>query len=223
MDQIVSSYFNFEVLQKSLPYLQHGLVLTLWLSLSIVPLAMLAGLLVAMLFDLRIKVINVLLVIYIDLFRAFPPLVLIIFIFFGLPFLGLRFSEFTSFVLASTLNGAAYFGEIFRAGIASIPRGQYEAATSTGLTPLQAMIHVVLPQAIRNVLAPLTGNVIELVKATSLASVVAMPELLRSARIAQGSTYNATPLVAAALIYLILLWPAVRLASRLERRALARR
>lgn len=223
MDQIISSYFNLTVLRQALPYLQNGLMLTLWLSLSIVPLAMIAGLVIAMLFDLRQKWLNALLVVYIDLFRAFPPLVLIIFIFFGLPFLGVRFSEFVSFVLAATLNGAAYFGEIFRAGIASIPRGQYEAAVASGLTPLQAMIHVVLPQAIRNVLAPLTGNIIELVKATSLASVVAMPELLRSARIAQGNTYNATPLVAAALIYLILLWPAVRLASRLERRAIARR
>jgi polar amino acid transport system permease protein len=223
MDQIISSYFNLDVLRQSLPYLQHGLILTFWLTLAIVPLAMLAGLVVAMLFDLRVRLLNYALIFYIDLFRAFPPLVLIIFIFFGLPFLGIRFSEFTSFVLASTLNGAAYFGEIFRAGIASIPRGQYEAAISTGLRPVQAMAYVVLPQAVRNVLAPLTGNVIELVKATSLASVVAMPELLRSARIAQGATYNATPLVAAALIYLVLLWPSVRLASRLERRALAKR
>lgn len=223
MDQIVQSYFNLGVLGKTLPYLRNGLLLTLWLTLAIVPLAIICGLVVALLFDLRIKALNAILIVYIDLFRAFPPLVLIIFIFFGLPFLGLRFSEFASFVLASTLNGAAYFGEIFRAGIASIPRGQYEAATATGLTRLQTMRYIVLPQAIRNVLAPLTGNVIELVKATSLASIVAMPELLRSARIAQGATFNATPLVAAALIYLAILWPAVRLASRLERRAIARR
>lgn len=223
MDQIIQSYFNFDVLQKSFPYLLNGLRLTLWLTLAIVPLAIMSGLLVAMLFDLRIKSVNAALILYIDLFRAFPPLVLIIFIFYGLPFLGLRLSEFSAFVFASTLNGAAYFGEIFRAGIGSIPKGQMEAATSNGMTRLQAMHHVILPQAIRNVLAPLTGNVIELVKATSLASIVAMPELLRSARIAQGATYNATPLVAAALIYLVILWPAVRLAARLERRAIAQR
>lgn len=223
MDQIIQSYFNLGVLQKSWPYLQNGLMLTVWLTLAIVPLAIISGLLVAVLFDLRIKAVKAALILYIDLFRAFPPLVLIIFIFYGLPFLGLRLSEFSAFVLASTLNGAAYFGEIFRAGIGSIPKGQMDASIATGMTRLQAMRHVILPQAIRNVLAPLTGNVIELVKATSLASVVAMPELLRSARIAQGTTFNATPLVAAALIYLVILWPAVRLAARLERRAIAQR
>ena len=92
-----------------------------------------------------------------------------------------------------------------------------EAARSTGLNRLQAMINVVLPQAVRNVAPDLTSNTLELIKATSIASVVALPELLRMGRVSQGLVYNATPLIAAALMYLIMLWPMVRMLSRLER------
>jgi len=114
------------------------------------------------------------------------------------------------------LNTGAYYGEILRAGIESVPRGQTEAARSTGLTRLQTMAYVVLPQAVRNVMPDLVGNTVEVVKLTSIASVVALPELLFQARQAQGVTYNASPVMAAAIIYFVLLWPAVRLLSRLE-------
>ena len=124
--------------------------------------------------------------------------------------------------LAFTLNTSSYYGEIFRAGIESVVSGQREAARSTGLGPLQTMVYVILPQAIRNIAPDLISNTLEVVKVTSLASVVALPELLRLARVAQGLSYNPTPVVAAAVIYLLMLWPLVRLLSRLERRTLAR-
>ena len=98
-----------------------------------------------------------------------------------------------------------------------------EAAQSTGLNRLQAMYYVILPQAIRNVAPDLTSNTLELIKATSIASVVALPELLRMGRVAQGLVYNATPLIAVAVIYLIMLWPMVRLLSRLERQMMSAR
>ena len=97
-------------------------------------------------------------------------------------------------------------------------RGQVEAARSTGLTRGQTMTYVVLPQAIRNVLPDLISNTLEVVKLTSIASVVALPELLFQARQAQSVTYNATPIMAAAVVYFILLWPVVRVLSRLENR-----
>ena len=121
------------------------------------------------------------------------------------------------------LNTGAYYGEILRAGIESIPAGQVEAARSTGLTRLQTLRHIVLPQAIRNTLPDLTSNTLEVVKLTSIASVVALPELLFQARQAQSVTFNATPIMAAAIAYFILLWPLVRLLSRLENRQLAGR
>src|SRR5205085_10163183 len=115
-------------------------------------------------------------------------------------------------------NSSGYYGEIFRAGIESVPRGQREAARSTGLTAWQTALFVVLPQAVQNVLAPLAGNTLELIKTTSIATVVALPELLRSARVAQDSTYNPTPLTAAAIIYFLMLWPLTRLVARLARK-----
>ena len=217
MQAIVQNFFNIPIFVKVLPLLLKGLLLTLQLVLVVVPLGVVIGLLVATLYSFHVRWLNFLLILYVDLLRSFPPLVLVILIYFGLPFLGVTLPAFFAASLALLLNGSAYYGEIFRAGIESIPKGQGEAARSTGLTMLQTLTFVVLPQAVRNVIPPLATNTLELVKATSIASVVAFPELLRSARIAQGLVYNPTPLMAAALIYFILLWPIVRALSRLER------
>ena len=126
-------------------------------------------------------------------------------------------------MLALVLNNSGYYGEIFRAGIESIPRNQFEAARSTGLSAIQTMTYVILPQAVKNVIPDLVGNTLEVVKLTSIASVVALPELLYAARQAQAVTYNATPIVAAGVIYLVCLWPVVRLLSRFEHRQMAAR
>jgi len=130
---------------------------------------------------------------------------------------------FACVAIGFMLNNSAYYGEILRAGIESIPRGQVEAARSTGLSGAQTMAYVVLPQAVRNVLPDLLSNTLEVVKLTSLGSVVAVPELLYQARQAQSVTYNPTPIVMAAVIYFLILWPLVRVLSRLENRALAGR
>jgi len=147
-----------------------------------------------------------------------PPLVLLIFVYAGLPFAGLQLSPLAAVSIAFLLNNSAYYGEIYRAGIESIGAGQAEAARSTGLNAFQTMAYVVLPQAIRNVLPDLVSNTVEIVKLTSLASVVALPELLYSADMARSVTYNTSPIVMAAGIYLLMLWPVVRLLSRLEHR-----
>jgi polar amino acid transport system permease protein len=163
------------------------------------------------------------LMVWVDFFRAVPPLVLLIFVYAGLPFAGLEVSAIGAVAIGFFLNTGAYYGEILRAGIESVPAGQMEAARSTGLTRWQTMANVVLPQAVRNVLPDLISNTLEVVKLTSIASVVALPELLFQARQAQSVTYNATPIVAAAVVYFLLLWPVVRLLSRLENRQLAGR
>ena len=160
-------------------------------------------------------------VIYVDFFRAFPPLVLLMFIAYGLPFLDIRLGAFGSVALSFLLNTSSYYGEIFRAGIESVPRGQSEAARSTGLSAFQAMTSVILPQAVRNVVPDLISNTLEVIKLTSIASVVALPELLHAAREAQSLTFNATPIIAAGIIYLLCLWPLVRLLSRFEHRQIA--
>jgi polar amino acid transport system permease protein len=149
--------------------------------------------------------------------------VLLVFVYAGLPFAGLEVSAIGAVAIGFFLNTGAYYGEIFRAGLESVPAGQAEAARALGLKRPQIMALIVLPQAVRNVLPDLVSNTLEVVKLTSIASVVAMPELLFQARQAQSVTYNATPIMAAAVAYFILLWPVVRLLSRLENKQLASR
>lgn len=221
MDELVTTFLNVKVLKEVWPLLLQGLWMTLALAAVTVPLSVACGVAIAMAQDSPNKLVRMLLVAYVDVLRAIPPLVLLIFIFFGLPFLGLNLHEFAAAVLALTLNGSSYFAEIFRAGIESVPKGQREAARSTGLTWRQSMTYVVVPQGTRNVLPDLISNTVELVKQTSIASAVALQELLRSAQLAQGVLYNPTPLVAVAIIYFLMFWPFVRTVSRLQNKAVA--
>lgn len=220
MSDFIANFANIEVLTLVWPQLYSGLLMTLVLSFSIVPTGLAVGLIIAIVYSFRIRIINILLVFYTDFFRAFPPLVLLMFVYYGFPFIGIETTAFQAVVLALTLNTSSYFSEVFRAGIEGVPRGQVEAARSTGMSALQTLRDVVLPQAVRSMSPDLVSNVLETIKLTALASVVTLPELLRMARLAQGNTFNATPLMAAAIIYLLMLWPLVRIISRLERRVL---
>ena len=222
MSDFLDSFANWDSLVQVHWLLLQGLRMTAWLSLVSLPLALAVGLAVAVVYTIAGRALRLVVVALIDVFRAFPVIVLLILIYFGLPFLGLRLSNFSAVVLALVLNNAAYYGEIFRAGLAAVPAGQTQAARALGLRRLQSIRLVVLPQAVRRVVAPLATNSLELVKETSIAAMVALPELLRSARVAQEQTYNPTPLMAAALIYGIALWPFARLTARLERRMLQR-
>lgn len=220
MGELIDRFANLEVLAFIYPQLIAGLKMTAYLIVAVIPPGIIAGLIIAIVHSLRIRWINWLLILYVDFFRSFPPLVLLIFVYYGLPFFGLELSSFSSVAITFTLNSSSFFGEVFRAGIESIAHGQTEAARSTGLTRVQAHCYVILPQAVRNVASDLVGNILEVVKLTAIASVVALPELLRMAQIAAGNTYNPTPIIAVALIYLAFLWPVVRLLSRMERRML---
>ena len=157
------------------------------------------------------------------MFRAIPVLVLLIVIYYALPFLGLRLSPFASATAALSLVSAAYSAEILRAGIEAVPWGQVEAARALGMAPPLWMRRIVLPQAVRLVVPPLTSNAINVFKDTALASVVAMPDLLKQATQAQALAANPTPLIGAAAIYVALLLPCVRFVGlyegRLRRRA----
>ena len=218
----LDNFADWASLTQIWPLLWQGLQLTIILAAVTLPLAILVGLVIAIVYSFHNKALNILLLVWIDLFRSFPVLVLLILIFYGLPFLGLKLPSFAACVLALTLNNTGYYGEIFRAGIEAVPIGQREAARALGLRPLQIVFLVILPQAIARVLAPLASNSLELVKTTSIASLVALPELLRSARVAQEQTYNPTPLTAAAVIFFILLWPFARWVAKLERDMLKR-
>jgi polar amino acid transport system permease protein len=218
MEALGEQFFNLAIMARALPLILTGLGQTLVLCLVVIPLGLAGGFLVALSSLARSRLVRWLAAAAIDFFRAVPPLVLLIFVYAGLPFAGIRLTPLAAVAIAFLLNNSSYFGEIYRAGIESVGHGQWDAARSTGLSAFQALRYVVLPQAIRNVLPDLISNTVEVVKLTSLASVVALPELLYSADMARSITFNTSPIVLAAAIYLAMLWPIVRLVSRLERR-----
>ena len=207
MEAIAQQFFDLEIMAKAL-----------LICAVVIPLGFLGGLAVALGSVSRLRVLRYASIAFVDLFRALPPLVLLIFLYAGLPFAGLRLSPFTAVTIGFFLNNSAYFTEILRAGLLSVPKGQTEAARSTGMGAGQTLLHVTLPQAVRNVLPDLMSNGVEIVKLTSLASVVSLGEMLHAAGLVRSLTYNASPLVLAAGLYLALLWPVIRVIARFERR-----
>ncbi|BDW96466.1 MULTISPECIES: amino acid ABC transporter permease [Thalassospira] len=215
---LFSTFFNIPVLMQSLPQLMNGLLVTIGIGATSIIAGLIGGLFLAVLRLYAGPVVTGLVRAYIDVFRSIPLLVLLIIVYYALPFVGIRLSPFFSAVTALTLVSAAYTAEIFRAGIEAIPKGQFEASAALGLSNRYIMTDVILPQAIRIVIPPLTNNCINVLKDTALASVVAMPDLLKQATQAQALSANPTPLIGAAVIYLILLLPMVRYVAHLEKR-----
>ncbi|WDZ81774.1 amino acid ABC transporter permease (plasmid) [Ensifer adhaerens] len=214
---LINTFFNLDVLAESLPVLLWGLIVTLQIGVTSILVGLAGGLFLAVTRLYAPSVIKLFIRIYIDIFRSIPLLVLLIVVYYALPFVGIRLSPFLSAVTALSLVSAAYTAEIFRAGIEAIPHGQFEASAALGLSNRHTMVDVILPQAIRIVIPPLTNNCINVMKDTALASVVAMPDLLKQATQAQALAANPTPLIGAALIYITLLWPMVAVVSRLEK------
>ena len=219
---IFDTFLNAEVFLRTWPLLLRGLWVTAQLGVASIVAGLVLGLILAMLRLYAAAPVRFLSRLYIDVFRSIPLLVLLIVVYYALPFVGIRLSPFLSAMTALTLVSGAYTAEIFRAGIEAIPKGQFEASAALGLSQRQTMADVILPQAVRIVIPPLTNNSINVVKDTALASVVAMPDLLKQATQAQALAANPTPLIAAAAIYVVFLWPFVALVSRMERRLSAR-
>lgn len=182
-------------------------------------LALALGLLVALLSEAGGRLGRGLVRAYVELFRNTPLLIQIFIVYFGLPQMGLRLSPFLSGLSALTLYAAAYNAEIFRAGLEAVPRGQHEAARSTGLTGLQAARHVVVPQAIRICLPALGNNLVSLVKNSSLVSTIGMVELMFVANDISFNNFRSFEIYgAAAVLYVVLVLALTRVLARLERR-----
>jgi polar amino acid transport system permease protein len=220
---LLQTFFNSEVMLDSLPALLRGLRNTLVLSFFSILCGVVLGLVVCLIRLYAPLLLRAIAIVYIDLFRAMPMLVILILIYYALPFLGVRFSSWTSAILAFSLVMGAYSAEVFRAGVEGVPRGQFEAADALGLPFLLTLRRVVLPQAMRAIIPPMTGNCVSMFKDTSLASTVALPELLNEATNSQALYANPSPLIMAAIIYVVFLWPMVRLVSVLEQRLKASR
>jgi polar amino acid transport system permease protein len=215
---LINTFFNWPVFRDALPLLLEGLWITMLLGAVSIIAGLVTGLLMALVRLYGILPLRAAARIYIDVFRSIPLLVLLVLVYYALPFVGIRLTSFTAAATALTLVSCAYTAEIFRAGIEALPKGQFEAADALGLGFFSSMRGVILPQAFRIVVPPLTSNCINVLKDTALASVVAMPDLLKQATQAQALAANPTPLIGAAFLYLLLLLPLVRLVGYLEAR-----
>ena len=218
MDRFVSSFFNAEVAARYVAPILDGMLLTIGLGLCVIATGLVLGLALAVLRIQHVKLVNAFIIAFADIFRALPPLVVIILLFFAFPYIELSMSAFTATWLALSLVLAAFTEEIFWAGMLAIPKGQWEAARCTGLGPWGTSVHVILPQAVRMTVPPLTNRTIAITKGTALGSVVALHELLNVSSSASSEAGNATPLVMGAVAYLILFIPFVVLGRWVETR-----
>jgi His/Glu/Gln/Arg/opine family amino acid ABC transporter permease subunit len=218
MDRIIDNYFNLSVMAGALPAVLRGFGVTIVVTLLVVMLGVVAGLGLAMLRTLHNRVINVLITIYIDAFRTLPQLVVIIVIYFGLPYAGISFSPFVTIVLALGMILSAFAAEIFFSSIMAVPPGQTDAALALGLTRTKTMFLVILPQAGRLALPMLTNRAIAIGKGTALGTAVALPETLGQAQSVMSIVANPSPLTLAAGLYLALFIPLVALSRVIERR-----
>lgn len=204
-----------------LPPLLEGTVVTLQMFFATIVLSLPLGLLLALARISKFKALSSAVGVYIWLFRGTPLMLQLLFIYFGLPFLpviGIRLDDYPAALLAFVLNYAAYFAEIFRAGIQSIDRGQYEGAKVLGMTYVQTMRRIVLPQVIKRVLPPVSNETITLVKDTSLIYVLAMNDLLRTTRAIVQRDFTTMPFIVAAVFYLIMTLVLTWLFQKLEKK-----
>lgn len=218
MDGLVFSFFNLEIMGQYLPAILHGFILTVYLAILIVVCGIVLGFVLAFIRVLQVRPVSCLIMVAVDILRALPPLVIIIILYFALPAVGVRLNGFAATWLSLTLVLAAFAEEIFWAGILSVARGQWEAARSTGLGFGATLSFVVLPQAVRLTIAPLTSRAIAITKGTALGSVVAVPEILNQATTAQSFSGNPSPLTLGAIAYLVLFIPVVVVGRWIERR-----
>ncbi len=153
---------------------------------------------------------------YIEFVRGTPLLVQLFIVYYGLP---INLSAILAGVVALTLNSGAYVAEIIRAGIEAVDRGQVEAARSLGMTHIQSMRHIILPQALKNILPVLGNEFITVIKESSIVSVIGIPEIMYNAETVRGNTFKPfEPLLVAAVIYFVLTYSLSKLVGRVERR-----
>jgi glutamine transport system permease protein len=209
---------DWELLWESIPYLAWGALATLYITVLATVVSVVFGMVLAAMRLSRFRVLKFVAIAYIDFMRGVPLLVVLFIAYFGLPAIGLNLSPFTAAILGMGFCGAAYTAEIFRSGIMSIGKGQTEAAHSLGLTYTQTMRYVVLPQALRISMPPLTNEFITLLKDSSLVSVIGMEELVRRGQYVVSRTFDPfTVFMLVAIFYLVLTYASSFLLGRLER------
>lgn len=218
MDQILENYFNGPVIAQALPDVFSGFIVTVEVAVCVIIIGVLSGLGLALLRCTNNRLLNALVTVYVEVFRTLPQLVIIIFIYFGLPYLGLTFSPFFATALALAAVLAAFSAEIFWATIMAVSRGQWEAASALGISRALTLRLIILPQSIRLAIPLITNRSIAITKGTALGAAVSLPEALGSAQSAMSIYANPSPLTLAAAFYLAFFIPLVFLSRVMEKR-----
>ena len=221
--RFVETFFNWSLVERYFPSIMTGMLVTIEIALAVVITGLALGLALAVIRAARVLALNALIVTFVDMFRALPPLVLVLLVFFGLPNIGINLPSFAVLWVVLSLVLAAFAEEIFWAGILSIPKGQWEAARSTGFGFIGTLVSIVLPQAVRLAVPPITNRTVAITKNTALGTVIGVPEILSQATTAQSFSGSATPLMMGALAYIILFIPVVALGRWVETRFAWRR
>lgn len=201
-----------------LPSLLSGATTTLQVFALVLVFSIPLGIMLAFSMQIRLKPLQWLLHIYIWIMRGTPLLLQLIFIYYVLPSIGVRLDRIPAAIIAFTLNYAAYFAEIFRGGISSIPTGQYEAAKVLKFTPVQTIRLIILPQVVKIVLPSVFNEVMTLVKDTSLVYALGISDLILASRTAANRDASLAPMFVAGLIYLLLIGLATLIAKQVEKK-----
>jgi polar amino acid transport system permease protein len=219
----VETFFKRDLIARYLPDILKGMVVTIEIAVVVVLTGIVLGLVLALVRSSGLRLVNLLIVGFADIARALPPLVIVLIVYFGLPNVGVSLSSFAVLWLVLSLVLAAFAEEIFWAGILSVRKGQWEAGRSTGLTYGQTLAYIILPQAVRLTVPPLTNRTITITKNTALGTVIGVPEILNQATTAQSFSANATPLMMGAIAYVLLFVPVVIAGRFIETRFAWRR
>lgn len=210
---------SFEFLKDYYPVFLEGIKWTILVALLAVCLGVILGTLLCFMKRSKVLILKVISTIYIELVRGTPLLLQIFIVFYGLPSFGIKFNSFTSCAIALSLNSAAYVAEIIRAGIEAVDKGQMEAARSLGMTEKMAMIHIIVPQAIKNILPAVGNEFVAIIKESSMASTIGVAEIMYASKLVTGATFRSfEPLIISAICYFILTFTLGRLMGYLERR-----
>ncbi|MFJ5768960.1 amino acid ABC transporter permease [Psychrobacillus sp. NPDC093180] len=199
-------------------FLLRGLLVTLQVALISIILSFFIGSLIGIIRYVNIKLLSPLLMFVIEIIRNLPILLIIFFTYFALPEVGIKLSTVNAAIVALTLFHSAMFSEVVRSGLKSIEKGQKEAALSTGLNTFQTLWHIIIPQGFRRMVPPIVSQFITLVKDTSLAVIISLPELTRSSQIIYGQSYNyfIPIIILVALTYFLINYSLSLLSKKLE-------
>jgi polar amino acid transport system permease protein len=218
MDRFLETFFNPVVMAKYAPDIIAGIGVTLSIASTVIVAGILLGLVLACIRAYRVKVFNFFIICFADIFRALPPLVVILILYFGFPSIGIRLSGPMVLFIVLSLTLAAFAEEIFWAGFSSVEKGQWEAGIATGIGFSHTLLYIALPQAVRLAFPPLVNRVLAITKMTALGSPIGVAEILSSATTAQSFSGSATPLTMSVAAYLAIFLPMVIVARWLESR-----